>query len=384
MNRAFFLLTIAAFFATILSGCGGLRIERTIIVRPGDVLCFGGSAARSSDYQISFPDSLRKEWEKDLAAGTGAGSPLMLDSMVLSGTLRGELCALNVRNGKSLGSIKLDDAIPGSPVIDGNLVILPMSGGSESVAAYNLNDGRVFWRKAYGDVEMSLLLLRKRVYFGTLAGTAYCIERATGDVVWKYELPENKMFDGFHASPSANDSTIFFGCDNGSLYALRAVDGTVRWHSKTVGPMMGGSALSNGAVIATTINGKVAAFDELSGEVRWERDLGSPVYAPPAVRSDTIIVGAIDGYVRALSVSDGSELWRTNVEGPVDAGAVLAGDKAYIGTLKKRFCALRIADGSVVWSRELDGRIKSPAVVGYNKVFVTTDEYTLFCFGGAE
>jgi outer membrane protein assembly factor BamB len=378
MMRRVSLLVVSAL---MVSGCGGLRIERTIIVRPGDVLCFGGSGARTSDFEEALPDSLGERWNKDLSASMGSGSPLLLDSMLLSGTLRGELCAVNVRSGKMLGSVRLDDAIPGSPVIDRNLVIAPLSGGSSSLAAYNLNDGRLAWRKSYGDVEMSPLILHRRIFFGTLGGTAYCVERATGDAVWKFEIPENTMHDGFHASPCASDSTVYFGCDNGSMYAFRATDGTLLWRTPAGGPVMAGSALSNGTIVAGTTTGTLVAFNADSGTLLWRKAIGSPVYGTPAVRRDTFFLGAIDGKVRALRVSDGSELWRRDVEGPVDAACLLAGDKLYVGTLKKWFYALRTTDGSVVWKKELDGRIKTPAIIGYDRLFVTTDEYTLYCFG---
>ncbi len=373
--------TSYSLLSCLLIGCSGLRIERSIIVRPGDILTYGGGNARDATYDCSPADSLVELWDKDLAAGMGSGSPLLLDSMIIGGTLRGELVALHVRTGKLLGSLKIDDAVPGSPVIEGNIVVLPLSGGEVSVAAYNLNDGRIVWKKPYADVEMSLLLSRRRVFFGTVAGTVYCIERITGDPVWTYELPDNWKFDGFHSLPCANDSLLFLGCDNGSMYALRIEDGTLRWHAAADGPIAGGAALSSAAVIATTVRGSVFAFAPGTGTVLWQHSCGSAIYAPPALFGDTIIVGTIEGSVVALDAKNGNEVWRTSLDGPIDAGAAIAGDKIFLGTLKKKFYGLRIWDGAVVFAKELDGRIKSPAVVGYDRVFVTTDEFTLYCFG---
>ncbi len=377
------LLTAYTLPCLLLIGCGGLRIERTIIVRPGDILCYGGNDARTADYPAPIADSLVENWEKDLSAGTGSGSPLVLDSMVVGGTLRGDLYAINIRTGKMIGSVKLNDAVPGSPVIDGNVIVLPMSGGNVSIAAYNLNDGRTVWRKTYDDVEMSPLLIKKRVYFGTIAGTVYCVERISGDPVWKFELPENRRFNGFHSLPSANDSLLYFGCDDGDLYALKISNGSLCWKSPTDGPIGGGTAIAAGSVIATTISGSLYAFDPETGKIRWKRSTGAPIYSPPAVRGDTVVVGGIDGYVRAFDATNGTEFWRTNLDGPVNAGAAIAGGKVFIGTLKKKFFGLRLSDGGIVFAKELDGRIKSPAVVGYDKVLVTTDEFTLFCFGRA-
>lgn len=377
LHTAYFLLCL------VLVSCGGLRIERSIIVRPGDVLTYGGNNQRTADYDSSIPDSLVEYWEKDLSAGMGSGSPLLLDSMVVGGSLRGELYAINIRTGKLVGSIRLDDATPGSPAIDANVVVLPMSGGNESMEAYNLNDGRTVWRKKYEDVEMSPLLIAKRVYFGTIAGSIYCIERISGDVVWKYELPDNRRFNGFHALPAANDSLLFFGCDDGSLYALRISDGALRWNTPVGGPIVGGTALMGDDVVATTLPGSVIAINPATGAIRWTSSTGSALYAPPAVCGDTVVVGGIDGIMHAIDGRDGKEIWKTNLDGPVNAGAAIAGGKVFVGTLKKIFFALSLADGHIIFSKELDGRVKSPAVVGYERVFVTTDEFTLFCFGKA-
>ena len=351
------------------------------MARPGDVLSYGGNHARTASYDASLADSLVEIWERDLSAGTGAGTPLLLDSIVLGGNLRGDLYACDIRTGKSIGSVRLTDAVPGSPVLDQNVVVMPSSGSQESLIAYNLTTGHVVWRKSYGEVEMSPLLMSGGVYFGTLTGKAYCLDASMGNLVWKFEIPENMRFNGFRSSPSANDSLVFFGCDDGSLYALRAKDGSLSWRSLVDEPIMGGSALASGTVIVATTHGSIVAFDAGTGKQRWDYRTGAPIFSSPAVCNDTLVIGGIDGYVRALRVGDGTLLWQTSVEGPVNAAAAIAGDKVYVGTLKKRFFALRLSDGHIVMAKELDGRVASPAVVGYHKVLVVTDEYTLYCFG---
>ncbi len=375
------LLTAYSLLCIGLAGCGGLRIEKTLMARPGDVLSYGGNHERTARYDASLADSLVEIWERDLSAGIGTGTPLLLDSIVLGGNLRGDLYAYDIRTGKSIGSVRLTDAVPGSPVVDQNVVVMPSSGSQESLIAYNLSTGRVVWRKSYGEVEMSPLLMSAEVFFGTLTGKAYCLDASMGNLVWKFEIPENTRFNGFRSSPSANDSLVFFGCDDGSLYALRTRDGSLSWRSSVDGPIVGGSALAYGTVIVATTHGSIVAFDAATGKQRWDYRTEAPIFSPPAVCNDTLVIGGIDGYVRAFRVENGTLLWQTSVEGPVNAAAAIAGDKVYVGTLKKRFFALRLSDGRIVMSKELDGRVASPPVVGYQKVLVATDEYTLYCFG---
>ncbi len=376
----------AAFAALLVSvmleaGCGGLRIERSIIGRADDWPTSGRTNSRLSWQPQALRPPLKEQWKLDLAAGFGSGSPLVVDSMVLMGNLRGELSAVQLRTGKKIGSVRLSDAVQGAPAVEGNFVILPLTGSGESVLAYNLNDGRTVWKQALGDVEMSPLVANGRVYFGTTSGRVYCLDRVSGEPLWKYEIPDNDTFKGFRATPAASDSLVFFGDDQGLLYAFSPATGAIRWRTAAGGGIAGGITLVGDLAVTTTTAGMLLGCDARSGAVRWRYKAGSPFYAAPAACGDTVYAGSLDGIMHAVRCTDGTEIWHTALEGPVDAAAVVAGDYLYAGTLKKQIVALQRHDGAAAWTREVDGRIKTPLTVAYGRLLVATDEHTVFCFG---
>jgi outer membrane protein assembly factor BamB len=55
------------------------------------------------------------------------------------------------------------------------------------------------------------------VYFGADDGYVYAVEAATGKKSWKYKTPGIWM----RSSPAIANGAVYFGCDDGYLYALR-------------------------------------------------------------------------------------------------------------------------------------------------------------------
>ncbi len=365
---------------SLAAGCSGLRMDRPVIPQRDDWPTAGRTNSRLASTAGTLKPPLRQAWEVDLAAGFGSGSPLVIDTLVLTGNLRGELCAVNLRTGKKIGSIHLGDAVPGSPVVEGSIAYLPLTGSGESLVAFNLNEGKTAWRESHGDVEMSPLLKDRKLYFGTTGGEVYCLDCVTGAMVWKYEIPENTMFLGFRATPAALDSLVFFGDDGGILYAFSAATGSLRWRTPAGGGVAAGIAVAEGVVVAGTIGGTLLGCDASSGRVRWRYDAGAPLYAAPVGSGDTVYAGSLSGVVHAVRCTDGRGIWKTALEGPINAAALVSGDYLYVGTLKKHIVGLLRWDGSQIWSQDVDGRIKTAPAAAYGRLLVATDEHTMVCY----
>jgi len=363
-------------------GCGGLRIERSLQQREGDWPTFAGSPSRTALSDRAIVPPLVQQWEFDVTAGIGNGSPLMVDGTLLIGNLRGELFAADGRTGKRIGWVRLGDAIQGSPVVDGNMVYIALSNSSESLLAFDLRDGKTKWKRDYGDIEVSPLLMHGRLYVGNTAGTFFCVEPGNGTLIWKYQIPENKLHNGFRSSPAGEGSIVVVGGEDGIVYALDAGKGTVCWTFTTGADLFGSPSIADSLVFAGNVAGTMFALDLQSGRMRWRFDAGSPIYGNAAVANHAVFFGNLSGAIFALRADSGTVVWRNNLGSPIDSGPAVAGRYLYIGTLKKFLFAVRTSDGSIAWSHELNGRVKTSPAAVHGQLLVATDDWTVISFTG--
>jgi outer membrane protein assembly factor BamB len=368
----------------LIAGCGGLRMERYLHSRSDDWPTFARTVGHTASATGALSPPLKLAWTQDIAAGMGNGSPVVVDSVVFVGTLRGDLCALSVATGKQIGSIALGDAIQGSPVIDGSVAFVALSNSQQSVTAFDLFDGKPRWKKSYGDVEVTPCLFDQKIFFGNTAGTFFSIERATGDVRWKFELPDNRTFKGIRSSPAADSGAIVFGADNGTVYSIDAETGAQRWTFETGAPVVASPLIVSGTVFVGNRLGTFFALNFFSGRKEWQSPTGAPIYANAVPAGDIVIVGNLAGIAVGFRKTDGTQVWHTDLGGPINAGGVVAGSTIYIGTMKKQVYGLNPEDGAITWKAETGGRIRTSPAAAFGTLFVATDEHDLLAFREAK
>ena len=371
-------------FAALAAGCSStLKLGRPLVRRAGDWTMFAMTERRV--ITVAHPPTLplTLEWDQDIQGGTGNGSPLVVDSLVFTGNLRGDLHAFHVRTGKHLGSINLGEAIQGSPVINGGIALVALSNSHESLLAYDLTEGKTRWKRECGDIEVSPLVFDRKIYVGNTEGAFYCVGEFSGDQVWKFTIPENTQLKGIRSSAASEGTTIVFGSDDGYVYALDAATGLLRWRFDTGAPVMATPTIIGGVVCIGNLDGRLFSLELATGAMRWNFHAGTSLYAAVSTVDSLAVVGTTGGFLFALHVADGSLAWKIDIGGPVNSTAVPAGGVLYVGTLKRRLVAIDAKDGRELWSTEVSGRIKTTPAVADGRLFVTTDDRTLLSFKGA-
>jgi len=341
---------------------------------------YGRSRERVNRPPVLIAPPLTLEWTQDLTAGIGDGSPVLVDSMLFVGNLRGELYALNARTGIRVGWVALGNAIQGTPLINGNLAIVALSGPHEALLAYDLLEGKVRWKQILGDLHVSPLLIDTQVYTANTSGTFFCVDRATGEIRWTFELPGNTTLKGIRSTPAGTDSGVVFGADDGAVYHLDAFTGKLRWRIAGDAAIQAPVVIFRKTAYVTTLRGTIMAMDITTGTLRWVNETGRPVFGPLLVDSIRAVVGTTGGQVLAFNSSSGTPLWSRDLQSPVNSGLLGSDSVLYVGTLKKELVALRTVDGTVLWREAVPGRIKTTPVAGIRRIFVATDERLILSF----
>jgi eukaryotic-like serine/threonine-protein kinase len=84
-------------------------------------------------------------------------------------------------------------------------------------------------------------------------------------VKWKFPTGDRIV-----SSPVWENKVIYFGGDDGNIYAVDSDTGRQIWKRTTGGPAPCTPAVANGIVYATSYDGKFYALDAKTGAIKWK------------------------------------------------------------------------------------------------------------------
>ena len=355
--------------------CSGLRIERVLRVAPNDWTQYGGSPARANTSPIPLKPPFEEVWEYNALAGISS-SPLVRDSMVIITTLNGELQVVNINNGNRVGYVILESAIAGTPALDNlDAAIVPIAGGEETLISMSLrNSTERNWTAKLGYIESSPLIADDAVYVTTMRGLVHCLKKKDGEEVWEFKTGTDERRKPVRSSPATDGQLVFFGGDDGFLYALEKTTGALKWKFNAGSPVFATPVLVNQSVVIPSYNGIVYSIDAATGTVRWQYDAGTRVFGSAAASAQAVYVGSSDGYCHAINLASGKQLWRFETNSGVSSPPLIAGDVLYWGSQDRTLYALDAQSGRELWKYDALGRIRVPPVIWGDILLVTSED----------
>ena len=189
---------------------------------------------------------------------------------------------------------------------------------------------RVKWKFPTGDRIVSSPVHKEGViYFGGDDGNVYAVDAADGHQLWKH-----KMGGPVPSTPAIEGDTLYIGSYDGKFHALDARTGATRWKFSTEGErrfeakglhgfqpknqtiadafdvFLSSPVVARGTVYFGSGDGNVYALDATSGELKWKFRTGDVVHASPAYAEGALYFGSWDSYFYALDADSGKEKWR--------------------------------------------------------------------------
>jgi len=246
-------------------------------------------------------------------------------------------------------NVSTDAGVWSSPVVvDGSLYIGSMDG---TVYAIDTATGDVDWTyQADGPIESTPAVAGDSVYVGSLDKHVYCLDAETGTEQWSYETAGL-----IHGSPTVDRSTVYIGSgalvieeileymeandveqEGSGLYALDRKTGELVWrrftgHLISSTPAVVDSAVFIGLIGKDDSRSMVASVDAADGERRWEYETDSEVLSSPTVRSNTVYAGDYGGFVYALSAETGDPDWEFPIQsGQIRGSTAVTEDAVYV------------------------------------------------------
>ena len=263
------------------------------------------------------------------------------------------LRCLNAKTGDLIWSFPTASHVESTPYISQGK--LYFTAGADGVYCIDALEGQQIWHYKDIHADMSPVVHKGKVYFGTGYGDykIIAVDANTGAEIWSRPMPYPVW-----GSPSANEDLVFFGLGRGNF--------------------------SDSALIPA---GKVVALNVETGDTVWEYEADDAVLTAIAIQDGYIIFGSRDGYVYCLQETDGKLAWQTDLGGPVVSSPAVTPEIVYAATKNGFLYALAAENGEMQWefnTRTVTRNIEfysSPAVANGMLYIGSSDRY-IFCLGG--
>ena len=216
-------------------------------------------------------------------------------------------------------------------------------------------------------------------HFGTY-GTA-CIDRTSGEVLWKNDTLKLEHQNGPGSSPAVWQDRVIIhldGTDTQSIVALDAATGNVVWQTKRSGEMDKTPELQKayGTPLILEINDRplvissaanwVYGYDARDGKEIWKASygkLGFSTVPRPVISEDTVYIATSYMQSRLVAVKftgegdvTGSHIrWTSDRQIPQKPSLIALGGRLYFVSDQGIVRSLKADNGEEVWFARLDG-----------------------------
>ena len=268
------------------------------------------------------------------------------------------------------------------PAVSGDTVVFTT--GAPGLVARRLGDGTPYWSIPLQSSAVSRgvggrnLLIRHGVVIVPILLNTVGIELSTGRQLWSFEAPLDTVNDpdprpgSVEAVRIAADSeTVYIPAWGGTVTALDALTGTVRWQWRVDAAMPYRSGILGAVVAGDTVYATawhfldrqgltserwLLALDRLTGREIWRFTVPRPsggVYlaGAPVVVGNLVIFNAGAGHTWAVDRGGATLVWHfdASAQHAVLSGPVLGGDTVFVDGGEDHIHALLASTGHELW-----------------------------------
>lgn len=246
-----------------------------------------------------------------------------------------------------------------------------------------------------------------KVFAASRDGIVVAIDPETGKEIWEQDFANYENYSLKKAllwysnrAVSAKISgglsvayeSVFFGTEDGYVYALEEATGKLKWKVGVKGEVISAPAVDGGVVLVNTTSGHLVALNPVNGEQKWITESDVPPLtlrgvSAPAADSGGALVGTPSGKLQVSILETGMVAWETQIASPsgatelerivdIDVKPLVFGGNVYVVSYNGTLSAVELRTGQVVWTREY-GSYRNISIAG-NRLFVVDTNSNLF------
>ncbi len=260
--------------------------------------------------------SRRVNWEQHIQ-GPSYSTPVRGEKVIVVGTVDGKIIGYNLKNGKELWKVEV-----GTPVLAEGIVEddqLYIGGGSTAFYKIDMNSGKVIWKfeGIAGLVQGQPALAGQQVVFGAWDRHLYCLDKTTGNLLWKWNNSKpHLLYSPGNIVPAIANGKVFLVAPDRCMTALDLTTGKQLWRECThqVRESMGISP-DKSEVYAKLMNDSLISVSTVTDEFKlnWSVNAGFGYeHNPCAVLAvdNQVYIGTREGVVISIDPLDRKVNWK--------------------------------------------------------------------------
>lgn len=216
------------------------------------------------------------------------------------------------------------------------------------------------------------------VYAPALEGYLYCLDRETGEEVWKYRTIESKdekeFAPGLKAAPLVTATSVYVGDEDGILHAIDRTSGRLQWKYATDAEIAGGVALYRNQLLLASHDFCLYSLSH-EGKENWKLETEDRINCSPAVVDDFTFVSGCDAHLRVIDLNSGKEVRDVPMESHLIASPAVVNETLYVGSHAGDFTAVNWKTGEITWRYRSDREMPYHASAAVNDELVVVGSH---------
>jgi outer membrane protein assembly factor BamB len=200
------------------------------------------------------------------------------------------------------------------------------------------------------------------------------------------------------SSPVADEGSVYFGSNDGNIYALKADNGKRLWEAKTGGWVMGRPTIAGEYLYVLSDDGFLYKLEKKTGKTVWKFDThggGVKRDMPPnasaldclgaaaTVVGDTIYIGSADKNFYAVDAKTGREMWHFETKDIIRSTPAVVNGAVFFGSNDHNVYALDAKTGTLKWKVDTIREVVSSPLVVDGTVYIGSRSSNLYALDAA-
>ena len=276
-----------------------------------------------------------------------------------------------------------------SPGIGDDIVVVGSRKGE--VIALEQSTGKERWRKTLsGEILATPAIKNGTVIIKAVNGYVWALSATTGAERWSFQQVEPNLVLRGASAPIIQENHVLVGFANGNLAKLNMADGQLSWMQAVATPTGAFSIqrmidvdadpiVYEHRIYAATYQGKITAMDWVLGKFLWSHDISS--YTGMVADRNMVYITDAQGNVWAFNAYTGAVNWRQQkLSARILTGPVLMGNYVVVGDAQGYLHWLDKRDGHFVARESIGSAMYAAPVVQDNELFALTNSGKLAAY----
>ncbi len=323
---------------------------------------------------------------------------IAVGNTIFVGTNEAALIAVGKKSGTQVWKVNVNGPVRGAPLFVDDKVVLADSAGF--LTAVNPNDGTPIWTydsasNFYSSPTVAQVANESRIFLGAANGTVHCVKAETGGTVW---IASTGAAIWSSPSVSETNSRVYVSSYDQRVYAIDAVNGTIKWITDPslipLGPLRASVAVKDSRLYVPTLSRGLVALNDngFSVSEAWRVSLTGSHTGSAAVVSPSGLLSATTIYVantvgEVFAIEDrgtfSKTLWQHDLvpSAAVVGSVAFADDLVFVASEDGKLRALDALLGDELLIGSTTAAIDSSMAISNGNVYVADATGRLYSFG---